>query len=575
MKAEQEKKLMDLGNSVLAGGYNLFQLVKGIKSNLNDKYQSLSDLCNDAVEESPESIQTLKSNIQNASLNLTDMVKNGARDRFDELSELLTSDGLEKAYHKSIKKGSKIAYSLKNIYNNFVNNFRFNIRTAAVYSLVLLSLASCAFGPTIQPNYLKGKESLLQERVLTTEELKKLKGKFDQNHTQYSQELFDISLAKMNQICHPFAKEYAQNPELNDEISPSEAKGTYYICMALDKTAKKSGGIPPDLFEEKAKHDMHKIILEWHGNSKEKSDWGGFITSGVSETKYLSKVLDAKPVNFEPNDAIYYEFLKEYGTLKWKSTVDSDDTDGLMVTLKYPAGDKVITLSINDQSVSFTKAEIFSKNHLSFNENNGLEGTLIIKNASETNLSPELYTIRDMVLAGEGDYKCSSALRALLEKYKIGDLKEGDNPFENYRGPVEFVGPILDSFKGTEKDNFEYIVSWLKTPELIDYYEKGNFTYEHWLSGSNWMTTPESDPKFIFKRKSGNCVAYAFFTDYCLSKAGYKAWIEYIIGSEDHVAPMFKTEKGTYILDNAYFRRESSGLKGPFNSVGEARKQFK
>ena len=122
--------------------------------------------------------------------------------------------------------------------------------------------------------------------------------------------------------------------------------------------------------------------------------------------------------------------------------------------------------------------------------------------------------------------------------------------------------------------DFDTVVDRLNAPELIDYYEKDNFTYDYYTSGRNH--TPESSPKLIFKNKFGNCDAYSTFTTHCLKKAGYNASVEFLMTKGGyHFTSLFKSENKSYILDNAYFLYQSSGLKGPFKSVGEALNQFK
>ncbi|NQV00472.1 MAG: hypothetical protein HQ538_07065 [Parcubacteria group bacterium] len=143
---------------------------------------------------------------------------------------------------------------------------------------------------------------------------------------------------------------------------------------------------------------------------------------------------------------------------------------------------------------------------------------------------------------------------------------------KEYKG----LGLIDEQLKNHEKKwgDFDTVVDRLNAPELIDYYEKNNFTYDYYISGRNHM--PDSSPKLVFKRKSGNCDAYSTFTTYCLKRSGYKAGVEWLMaGDGGHFTSLFKSENKIYILDNAYFRHQSSGLKGPFKSEGEALNQFK
>ena len=139
-------------------------------------------------------------------------------------------------------------------------------------------------------------------------------------------------------------------------------------------------------------------------------------------------------------------------------------------------------------------------------------------------------------------------------------------------GVKEYKGLGVDEqFKKHKKrwGDFDTVVDRLNAPELIDYYEKDNFTYDFYISGRNHM--PDSSPKIIFGKKSGNCDAYSTFTTHCLKKAGYNAWIEWIMVGEGHFTSLFKSTDGIYIIDNAMYK----GLKGPFTNKVEALNQLK
>lgn len=428
---------------------------------------------------------------------------------------------------------------------------------------MLLIIAFLAFAAgcaaTKQPSLYDTNPELLTKQY-TSDQMKAVEQGFMANPLQYSQQLGNLLLWQMHQKSPEFALEFAQTPELNDGVSPNEAKAMISIYNLI-----KDLKIPRDLFEEKEfDRDIHKIIMEWQGNNKKKSEWNGFISGGLSESKYQCMIIDVKPIGFEQNDGIDYELFKKYGTLRWKSITDSGDTDGLLVTVKYPTGDKVITLSINDQRVSFTKADIFSKNKLSFNKNGGLEGTLIIKNASETNLTPELYAIRDMVLAGENDYRYSAPLQALLWGYMYGKFKESDNPLKNYQDALEFVKPIWGDMEGKRWERFKAVTLRLNLPELIDHWEKGNLEYEFYIGSLR-------SNKSVFKSKRANCYDTSNFTVFCLEKAGYRAgllWVYSPIIPEGHIITYYKDKGKKYIMDNGRMAGPL-GILGPYESLKE------
>ena len=241
----------------------------------------------------------------------------------------------------------------------------------------------------------------------------------------------------MHQKSPQFALEFAQTPELNDGINPQEARAMMSIYNLI-----KDLNIPKDLFEEKGQyeHDMHKIIMEWRGNSDKKSDWSGWFMNLSSTYIDPGRVYNAQPIGFEQGeDEIDYAKLKQRGDIIWNSTANDKDTDGMIVTFEYPIH-KEILLHINGQLLRFTLSDLLSKNKLMFAEKDGLdglEGKLIIRNAYKTDLTPELLALKEMVLAGKGDNEFSAPLQALLWGYMDGKFKEGDNPFETYKSALK------------------------------------------------------------------------------------------------------------------------------------------
>ncbi|MGQ9722798.1 MAG: transglutaminase-like domain-containing protein [Candidatus Jordarchaeum sp.] len=94
--------------------------------------------------------------------------------------------------------------------------------------------------------------------------------------------------------------------------------------------------------------------------------------------------------------------------------------------------------------------------------------------------------------------------------------------------------------------DFREVTERLNSPELIDYYERANFSYVN-LQGKN----NEYD---VFSRKYGDCVGVSLFTEYCLRKAGYKAYIVRVVSptgvSTGHRVCYFEVENKGYIMDN-------------------------
>jgi hypothetical protein len=122
--------------------------------------------------------------------------------------------------------------------------------------------------------------------------------------------------------------------------------------------------------------------------------------------------------------------------------------------------------------------------------------------------------------------------------------------------------------KGSQWADFNTVVERLNDPNLIDYYELRNFSYEFYISNFNG-----THPEGIFKRSKGNCVAYTTFTIHCLKKAGYFATHEMVPGivSTYHITTIYKDNGDWFIIDNS---RKNVGHVGPFSSLQEAIKEI-
>lgn len=474
-----------------------------------------------------------------------------------------------------------VATSLENTYSRAVNLTLNKIR-AVTYPLVLLLAlgAVVACGPRDISNYLRGKEALLQG-TWTKEEEETLKKNFKQNSTQYSQEIGNYIFARMYQESPEFALEFAQTPELNDGINPQEAEAMMCIYNLI-----KDLNIPPDLFAvEGLPLGTYQIIMEWRGNSDVKSNWSGyFISTGYAPIS--GKVLSVEPLGLEEGeDSINYEVVKKEADLEWSSYSNEGDSDGLTVTFTFPENDE-LRFHINVKLLSLNKSQFLSENKISFNEKDGLEGTLIIKN-STANLALEPYALKDMVLAGEGDHKFSVPLQALLWGYMDEKFKEGDNPFQNYEDIVEFVKPIWGDMKGPRWEKFEDVVGRLNSPQLILHYAQRNLPYDFESQKEilRWGTTQWKSPRQTFKLKKGNCNDQGRFALYCLLKNGYayngftknkpaatclRAYVSKYKPGIGHVTCLYREGSGDFYIINLGKMFGNYEIKGPFKSIEEA-----
>ena len=421
--------------------------------------------------------------------------------------------------------------------------------------LFMVSALALVFGcatATKQPSLFQTNPALLT-RQYTPVQISLIHQNFKANPVQYSQELGDLLLWQMHKKRPEFALEFAQTPELNDGIDQKEAKAIkniYDLIKDLD--------IPPDLFTETHKpRDIDKIIMRWKGNSDAKSDWSGHFYQSPG-----GKILDAKPIDFEQaEDQIDHKRLAENGELKWKSMSASGDEDGIKITLKYPRGGKIM-FDINHQLLlSFTKTETVVNPFIQFDEKNGLEGTLTINEDLERKLPTEICALRDIVLAGENDYRYSAPLQALLWAYIDGKFKENDNPLKDYRGILDFIKPSWGDMKGPKWKKFEDVAERVNTIELFNYWVNNTITYGDPALG--YTKTAEK----TFKDKKGDCSDIAELGQTILSRAGYNV---IKICRPSHVMAYIK-ENGLYWLA-IDFTETGNHLIGPFEKKLEMSK---
>jgi hypothetical protein len=432
-----------------------------------------------------------------------------------------------------VDKGNKEHLPEKIIMNDSCRSF-------GIAAFITLTLIACAMATKQRSAF--DTNNVLQD--YTPGMINAIEQNFDANPLQYSQDMGNLLLWQMHQKSPEFALEFAQTPELNDGIDAKEAKAMLDIYNLI-----KDQDFPPSLFV--ADDKPREIILEWQGNSEKKSDWKGLFYKLTA-----SDFVRAEPIGFEPEDQLYYVTMTNgERDLRWKSWVDSGDKDGLRLALLVP-GSTRIALDINKELIFFRLNDVLANKPLLFTPEDGLEGTLTISSAYETGVTPEQVAIREMVRAGEGDYKFSSAMQALLWGYMDGHFK--DNPLKSYTTALEFVKPIWGDMEGPRWDDFDEVTLRLNTPELLDYWERRNLTYEYyWARGKSVQA--------VFKSKRANCYDTAEFTRYCLSKAGYRSGNILVALGEGHNICYYWVGKDLFLMDNARKR----GITGPYKGLGE------
>ncbi len=439
------------------------------------------------------------------------------------------------------------------IYQNFDNNLSRTLKLL-VGSGTALAFAGCAMATKQTSLY----DTNLLTKQYTPAEIKTIEQNFNANPLQYSQEFGNLLLWQMHQKSPEFALEFAQTPELNDGINPQEAKAMgsiYDLVKGLD--------IPSNLFgKDKLPSGAYKMVMEWTGNSNVKSDWSGWsMNMGPPRT---GKVISAEPLGFEPGeDKINYKEL-EKGALDWVSYSGKKDLDALTFAFTFPQSGKV-GLHVNKAILEIEKSKFLSKGQITFDENDGLEGTLIIKNA-DGNLAPEVYAIRDMVLSGESDFRFSAPLQALLWGYMDGKFKKGDNPLKNYQSALEFVKPIWGDMKGPRWSYEEAVLSGRVGSDfrLLNYHNTMKIKDEDYIG-------PWKSPKRVYESGFANCQDASKFSRDAVEAAGYRKtyllWVDHPSDPRGHVIlAVEKRENEVYVINKPGWRHL---LEGPFNSINE------
>lgn len=306
-----------------------------------------------------------------------------------------------------------------------------------------------------------------------------------------------------------------------------------------------------------------KIKVTWRGKSNQKSDdFGGRMLAMDGFYQSTSGgFISVSPIDFEPGEdnLTFDTSLGNYSTPIWKSKVNHNDTDGLIITLKYPKD--WIDLHLNGgQDIRFTKADIYNNKKLVFDGIHRLPGTLTIEKFNDDGLSPELRAVREMTLAGKGDHRYSALWEALLKGYEKRIFKEGDNPLRNYKGPVELVKLVWGNMNGPEWNNSKDIKEKLNTEELIDYWVRKNIIFDDYIGS-------RKTNKSVIKSKKSNCYDTSELIFSLLRKIGKKAGILWVRSTkpEGHVIPYFEDRGSFFVMDNG--RLNPKGITGPYESL--------
>ena len=150
--------------------------------------------------------------------------------------------------------------------------------------------------------------------------------------------------------------------------------------------------------------------------------------------------------------------------------------------------------------------------------------------------------------------------------------------------PLLIIGIVLIFFGCAMTKEFKETAARLNTPQLIDEYQRQNFSYATTGEGYGCggvdisYSTKGCSPGYIFSSKKGNCAAYTTFAVYCLRQAGYEAypirihsqWPSWLFPNfhprDFHYVALYKQNGKWYIMDNGR-GRGPQGISGPFDSV--------
>ena len=114
-----------------------------------------------------------------------------------------------------------------------------------------------------------------------------------------------------------------------------------------------------------------------------------------------------------------------------------------------------------------------------------------------------------------------------LRRFKTDNQKTIKNVIRFF-----LLGIILFSFGCAHylSKDFKNAALKLNTPQLIDEYQRQNFSYATTSDGYGCggvdisYGTRGCSPSYIYYSQKGNCAAYTTFAVYCLRQAGYKAY---------------------------------------------------
>ena len=424
--------------------------------------------------------------------------------------------------------------------------------------LIVVALAFAGCAATKQPSLYDAQPDLLTKQY-TPDEIAAVKQNFDANPLQYSQELGNLMLWKINAKNNTFGRQLAELPDLNDGIDISDVK----VLKTIDEYTE-DVNFPPD-FASNAKlekrdlsevlkevSDYH-VLVKW---SSEQENYSHGIITIIDHNNNLT-LKEVNPKSFEEGDSIVninapFNAKTSNAMIRINSLTSKDDED--YIELKFSAS--------NNHSL-----QVGSHGRYDL----GDESKIVYLSSTSENAKKysKVEILVDLTLDGlkHDEYRYSPSLEAFY--WFIKDGKFNPESFnEIYKGSFDFTKMVWGDMEGERWDEFDEVTSRLNLPELLDYYEQQNLSYQYYIG-------PLKSPKSVFKSRIANCVDNSYFVVHCLGKAGYKVGtIRVKSGSlEGHRISYYKDKGKIFIIDNGTIVPQ--GIMGPFNSFYEIHWEIK
>ena len=432
---------------------------------------------------------------------------------------------------------------------------------------VALTFAGCA--ATKQPSLYDAQPDLLTKQY-TPDEIAAVKQNFDANPLQYSQELGNFMLWRINAKNNTFGRQLTELPDLNDGIDINEID----VLKTIDEYVE-DVNFPPD-FATKTKLEKRNLlesltkVLDYHvlvkWSSEQENYSSGIIT--IIDPKNNLILKEVNPKSFEEGDSIVsintpFNVKTGNAMIRINSLTSKDDEDYIELIFSASNNHSLQVGSGGSYTLGDESKIVYLSSTNENTESDRLAEKSEIVRLSSTNENAKKYSkveiLEDLTLDGlkHDEYRYSPSFEAFF--WLIKDGKFNAESFEGeYSNSFEFTIKVWGDMGGKRWGEFDKVTSRLNRPNLLHYYGKMNISDEDY-----WGDRKTN--KSVFESGRGNCVDVSQFNAFCLSKAGYKT---YLIDVDTdfgwHVIAAFKDKGKIYILDKM---GPTHYFKGPYDSL--------